>query len=62
MAQQAITKKEVIERLNELTDGDPESAHSEADRLITDALLIAGMRDVAEAYIAARDRVGFWYA
>lgn len=62
MAKQAMTKEEVIERLNALTAGDPDSAHGEADRLLTDALLIAGMRDVVEAYIAARDRVGFWYA
>ena len=62
MATQAKTKDEIIERLNALTDGDPEEAHSEADKLVTDALFLAGMNDVAEAYLAAMNRVGFWYA
>jgi len=57
-----MTKEEIIERLNALTDDDPEAAHDEADNLLTDALLIAGMDDVAMAYTSARYRVGFWYA
>ena len=62
MPKQARTKKQVISRLNALTDGDAEAAHIEADKLLTDALLIANMADVVDAYMAARDRVGFWYA
>lgn len=62
MAKQAMTKEEVIERLNALTDEDQESAHGEADSLLTDALILAGMGDVVDAYIASRNRVGFWYA
>lgn len=57
MAIQATTKDEVIERLNALTDAD-QGAHREADSLLTDALLLAGMSDVVAAYMAARDRVG----
>jgi hypothetical protein len=57
-----MTKEEIIERLNALTDDDPEAAHNEADRLLIHALILAGMADVAEAYMDARDRVGFWYA
>ena len=41
---------------------DQEIAHDEADKLLCDALLIAGKHDVVEAYLSARDRVGFWYA
>lgn len=62
MAKQAMTKEELIERLNALTNSDKEAAHAEADCLLTDALLLAGMGDVVDAYIAAKDRVGFWYA
>ena len=57
-----MTKQEVIDRLNALTDDDPEAAHDEADNLLTDALLIAGMDDVVLAYVSAYYRVGFWYA
>jgi hypothetical protein len=57
-----MTKQEVIDRLNALTDDDPEAAHEEADKLLTDALLIAGMDDVVLAYVSAYYRVGFWYA
>lgn len=46
MPKQARTKKQVISRLNALTDGDAEAAHIEADKLLTDALLIANMADV----------------
>jgi hypothetical protein len=59
---QAFTKNEVIERLQALADGDTESAHIEADSLLLDALLIAGMGDVVSAYQTARDGIGFWYA
>jgi hypothetical protein len=57
-----MTKEEIIERLNALTDDDPEAAHEEADKLLTDALLITGMNDVVTAYVSAHHRVGFWYA
>ena len=57
-----MTKEEVIEELTALTDDDPEAAHDEADRLLLHTLRLAGMADVVEAYMDARDRVGFWYA
>ena len=62
MTTQAMTKEEVIERLNALTGYDQEAAHGEADGLLLHALQLAGMDDVVEAYITARDRVDFWYA
>lgn len=62
MSKQAMTKDEVILRLRYLPKDDPDTAHSEADSLLLDALLIAGMSDVVSAFQEARDRIGFWYA
>ena len=39
-----------------------ESLHREADNLLCEALTLLGRGDVAEAYVAARGRVGFWFA
>lgn len=62
MTKQARTKEEVIARLQELNAEDKIAAHSEADRLLLDSLLIAGMYDVVVAYQTARDEIGFFYA
>lgn len=66
MAAQARTKEEVIARLNALQPGNgagvEEAHHLEADQLLTDALLLAGMGDVVSAYLEAKSRVGFWYS
>jgi hypothetical protein len=43
-------------------EGDPESLHSEADQILRMALRHLGQHDLVDAYEAARDRVGFWYA
>ncbi len=62
MAQQAKTVQEVIDRLNKLDGSDKEGLHEEADSLLADALLAAGMKDVVDAFLLARQRVGFWYS
>jgi hypothetical protein len=60
---QATNTQEVIERLDNMKEGtDQENAHNEADYLLCDALLILGHDDVVNAYLAAKHRVGFWYA
>lgn len=52
------TPAEIVAFLDALTDEDPEVAHDQAD----DALLTMVPVEVAEAYIRAASRVGFWYA
>lgn len=57
--QKRLTKDQQLAlALDSLTDDDPESAHSEADRL----LLGSAPKAVREAYLRARERIGFWYA
>lgn len=65
MAAQARSKEEIIARLNALQaddSGNTEEAHREAASLLTDALLLAGMSDVVDAYQDAKNRIGFWFA
>jgi len=64
---QAQTTEEIISRLNGLNEDDTpnmdrEDLHMEADQLLLDALILAGHSPVVEAFQAARDRIGFWYA
>jgi hypothetical protein len=54
--------KEAVERLEALTWADPEHAHSEADKILVEVLRANGLHEVAEAYMAAMVRVGFWYS
>lgn len=49
---------EAIAKLDALTKGDPEAAHSEADEI----LLSLVSPSVADAWRNANDRIGFWYA
>lgn len=58
-----ITDKECIEMLDAYDDtADQEAAHSQCEALLMSFLRGNGYGKVAEAYEAARDRVGFWYA
>lgn len=56
------SKEEIIQALSGLTQEDPASAHSRADDLLLDALLLAGMQDIVDTYTEVCDRVGFWYS
>ncbi len=56
------SKKEIIQALRGLDQDDPESAHIRADDLLLDALLLAGMQDVADTYTEVSNRIGFWYS
>lgn len=53
-----MTPDEIVAALDAISPGDAEGAHAEADEL----LLKAVPPEVLNAWIAARDRVGFWYA
>lgn len=55
------TLKQAIGDLNGLEHGDPEYAHREADAILVDYLKDNDLRDLAEAFAAASERVGFWY-
>jgi hypothetical protein len=55
---------DIIKQLNE-NNGDSETAHANADLLLLDALRIVGGEygnDIADAYEACEQRIGFWYA
>ena len=57
-----MTAKEAVEKLNALTNEDPETAHVDAEDIVLELLRTTGFKDVAKAYKAAIDRCGFWYA
>ena len=60
---QAQTDAEVLGRLTAMNGhADVERSHAEADMLLLDALLIAGKKDIVDAFMEARESVGFWYA
>lgn len=56
-----MTREQVLEKLvkaQEFSKGDPEAAHSIADRVLCDLLIDIGYADVVEAYRKVRK----WYA
>lgn len=61
--QRAEAKAHVLAVLGAMPAGDHNEAgdHIDADRAIVGFLRGVGYADVADAYEAARDRVGFWY-
>ena len=56
---------DTIKQLNEMQSMDVEMAHANADDLLIEALRLTGGEygnDIADAYEACKERVGFWYA
>ncbi|CAH1657786.1 conserved hypothetical protein [Hyphomicrobiales bacterium] len=57
-----MSREEVVDELKRLArlseDGDPELAHSEADKIISDFVKSLGYSDVANAF----DEIFKWYA
>ena len=54
---------EALKKLGELTaNSDNEIAHSVADAALLTYLEETGQKELADAWRAAEDRVGFWYA
>lgn len=52
----------IIDEIRALKGRDKERDHCDADDLLCEALRLLGGGDVADAYEAACERVGFWYA
>ena len=57
-----MTPQEAIEKLNAFQDDDPEEVHGDADDILLAVLRSNGLSEVADAWEACRERVGFWYA
>lgn len=58
-----MTHDEAIRKLNAMKDGDdPEHQHVRAEEIILRYLRDHDARGIAEAFEAATERVGFWYA
>ena len=57
-----MTKEEAVRQLNEISIGDPEFAHHQADAVLLLFLKENGFEDIADAWRDADDRAGFWYA
>lgn len=57
-----MTPDEAVKLLEALSSIDPETSHVLADQVLVDFLRSNGFADVADAFDAASDRIGFWYA
>lgn len=58
-----LTKDMAVQLLDALTDGDPESAHIDAEEILMKFLRATDEGEaVANAFERAQERVGFWYA
>ena len=58
-----MTPKETIEKLEAITNNDPEEDHLNADNYLLDLLETLGHKDVVIAFNKARNRGrGFWYS
>ena len=63
--EEKMTHDEAVRKLTAMMDlmgRDPEKAHSEADAILLKYLEHNDAIEIAAAYRAARDAVGFWYA
>lgn len=54
--------KKYVELLQSLGAGDPEAAHVKADSYLLNALDELGAGDIADAFEACEERIGFMYA
>lgn len=54
-------RQNIIDKLNGLS-GDNEQSHFDADTFLLEALRLAGYNDIASAWLAASERIEFWYA
>ncbi len=53
---------EIVRLLNALQAPDNGASHAEADALLLDALVALKAQSVVDAYLSARQRLGFMYA
>jgi hypothetical protein len=56
-----VTNEQAIEKLEALNNDDPGADHIKADTVLVEFIRTLYWHDVADAYEAARKRVGFWY-
>jgi hypothetical protein len=54
--------KQAVTELDTLNGGDAEASHWQADDVLIHYLEKTGGKEVANAWVRARDRIGFWYA
>ena len=57
-----MTEEQAIAELNDMGDGSEEETHDRADMILIELLRDTGFKEVSEAWLKARKRVGFWYA
>jgi len=60
-----MTREQTLAALKDIIEtmaDDPEAAHSTADSVIHQFLAANGFEDIADAWGAAEDAIGFWYA
>ena len=57
-----MTELEAIKKLNELSSGDPEVSHTQADDIVLEFLRSNGHHELVDAWEEAEARIGFWYA
>ena len=55
-------QQQAIERIRAAINFGIEWAHIEADNALIEYLKATGSADVAEEFVALRDKLGFWYA
>ena len=55
-------QQQAIERIRAAINFGIECAHIEADDALIEYLKATGSADVAEEFVALRDKLGFWYA
>jgi hypothetical protein len=54
--------QEAVAKLQALTGHDPEEEHGDAEEILCEFIRAIGHAEVADAFEAAANRVGFWYA
>ena len=54
--------QEAVAKLQALSPEYPDTEHIEAEKILCEFIRTIGHADVADAFEAARRRVGFWYA
>ncbi len=54
--------QQAVDRLQALSPEHPDTEHIEAEKILCEFLRAIGHAEVADAFEAACDRVGFWYA
>jgi len=57
-----MTEEQAIAELNDMGDGSEDEQHNRADMILIELLRDNGFKEVSEAWLKVRERLGFWYA